>query len=334
MAIEIDRYIAPSVHAADPPQYGIRPNSWDDYIGQDVVKEQMRVFIYSARLRQVVLDHVLVYGPPGLGKTTMAGIIAHEMGAHFKQSSGPILERPGDLAAILTNLSHGDVLFIDEIHRLPVSVEEILYPALEDFQLDLMVGEGSSARSLKIDLPRFTLVGATTRAGLLSAPLRDRFGIAQRLDLYDIVSLSRILHRANAILGEADLTQEASVAIAMRARGTPRIANRLLRRVRDYAFHQGTMGISSDLAEYAMDAMHIDKLGLDELDRRFLHILHHHFHGGPTGIESLAATLGEDRGTLEDMVEPYLIQVGLLVRTPRGRLMTDKALEHLALSRK
>jgi len=335
MAIEVDRLIAPVVHTDDIPQSNtLRPRSWQEYIGQDIVKEQMQVFIYSARMRQMVLDHVLIYGPPGLGKTTMASIIAHEMGAHFKQTSGPILERAGDLAAILTNLSHGDVLFIDEIHRIPVTVEEILYPALEDFELDLMVGEGSSARSLKIDLPRFTLVGATTRAGLLSAPLRDRFGITQRLELYTVESLCHILRRANGIMGDIDLSDDAACAIAQRSRGTPRIANRLLRRVQDYAFHQGGQHISGALAAYALDAMHIDKLGLDELDRRYLHLLYHHFHTGPAGIESMSATLGEDRGTLEDMVEPYLIQAGLIIRTPRGRIMTDQALHHLQLAPK
>lgn len=327
MAIEVDRFVAPVVIAEDV--VGIRPRSLDEYIGQESVKAQMRIFIQSARMRNATLDHVLVYGPPGLGKTTLASIIANEMGAQFKQTSGPILERPGDLAAILTNLSEGDVLFIDEIHRLPVSVEEILYPALEDFQLDLLVGEGSSARSLKIDLPRFTMVGATTRAGLLSSPLRDRFGITQRLDMYDSKSLCRIIERSNNIMEGLGIHNEAASAIALRSRGTPRIANRLLRRVRDYAFCQSEITLTKALAEYAMDAMAIDRLGLDDLDRRFLTLLHRHFQGGPVGIESISATLGEDRGTLEDMVEPFLIQAGLLLRTPRGRQMTDKASLHL-----
>lgn len=327
MAIEVDRWVTPMILPEDTA--GIRPKRLDDYIGQESVKAQMRIFIQSARLRGVSLDHVLVYGPPGLGKTTLATIIANEMGAQFKQTSGPVLERAGDLAAILTNLSAGDVLFIDEIHRLPVTVEEILYPALEDFQLDLMVGEGTGARSLKIDLPRFTLVGATTRAGLLSAPLRDRFGITQRLDLYDVASLCQIIERSNGILGDLEMGADAARAIAQRARGTPRIANRLLRRVRDYAICHGVEGMSQSLAEHALDAMDIDRLGLDDLDRRFLSLLHRHFQGGPVGIEALAATLGEDRGTLEDMVEPFLIQAGLLLRTPRGRQLTETAIAHL-----
>lgn len=327
MAIEIDRWVSPVLITEDV--VGIRPRSLDEYIGQETVKAQMRIFIQSAKLRNATLDHVLVYGPPGLGKTTLASIIAHELGSQFKQTSGPILERPGDLAAILTNLSEGDVLFIDEIHRLPVSVEEILYPALEDFQLDLMVGEGPSARSLKIDLPRFTMVGATTRAGLLSSPLRDRFGITQRLDLYDVASLCRIIERSNKIMAGLTIHHDAAVAIGMRSRGTPRIANRLLRRVRDYAICQDEQLITKDISEHALDSMEIDRLGLDDLDRRFLMLLHRHFQGGPAGIESISATLGEDRGTLEDMVEPFLIQAGLLLRTPRGRQITDKACHHL-----
>lgn len=332
MSIDIDRLVSPMPMAHELPLPGIRPHTLDDYIGQEALKERLKIFIRSARMRNSALDHVLLYGPPGLGKTTMANIIAHEMGSHFKQTSGPILEKPGDLAAILTNLGEKDVLFIDEIHRMPVGVEEILYPALEDFQLDLMVGEGRSARSLKIDLPAFTLVGATTRAGLLSAPLRDRFGISQRLDLYDRSALSAIITRSNSILGSMDIEAEAALSIAHRARGTPRIANRLLRRVRDYAFACQAEKLSCELAEYAMDAMEIDRLGLDELDRRLLLLLHERFQGGPTGIEALAATLGEDRGTLEEMVEPYLIQAGLWVRTPRGRQLTEKALLHLQLT--
>lgn len=327
MSIEIDRLTTPYKTAED--LNNVRPKYLNEYIGQETVKSQMRIFIQSAQLRQSNLDHVLVYGPPGLGKTTLANIIANEMKSQFKQSSGPILERPGDLAAILTNLSEGDVLFIDEIHRLPISVEEILYPALEDFQLDLLVGEGSSARSIKIDLPKFTLVGATTRAGLLSSPLRDRFGITQRLDLYDEESLSNIIIRSNHIMKYIGIEEDAALAIGQRARGTPRIANRLLRRVRDYAICQNKKLLTRYIAEHALDSMEIDKLGLDDLDRRFLKLLQLHFQGGPAGIESIASTLGEDKGTLEDMVEPFLIQAGLIIRTPRGRMLTEKAHLHL-----
>ncbi len=309
----------------------IRPKRLQDYIGQTTVRQQMEIFINAAISRTEALDHVLIFGPPGLGKTTLAHIIANEMGAGFKHTSGPVIDKAGDLAALLTNLEPNDVLFIDEIHRLNPMIEEVLYPAMEDYQLDIMIGEGPAARSIKLDLPPFTLVGATTRAGLLTSPLRDRFGIIQRLEFYNFKELTQIVVRSAHILR---LTIEASGAeeIARRSRGTPRIANRLLRRVRDYAQVKANGLITQPVAKEALDMLQVDKLGFDALDRKFLQALIEKFQGGPVGIESLAAALGEDRGTLEDVLEPYLIQEGYILRTPRGRIATPITYEHFGLT--
>jgi len=326
-----DRLIGPAPEPADKAlDRAIRPRRLTDYIGQPLVCEQLAIFVQAARGRRDVLDHILIFGPPGLGKTTLARIVAHEMQVGLRQTSGPVLERPGDLAALLTNLEPGDVLFVDEIHRLSPVVEEVLYPAMEDFQLDIMIGEGPAARSIKLDLPPFTLVGATTRAGLLTSPLRDRFGIVQRLEYYAPEDLARIVQRSAAILG---IETEAAGAweIARRSRGTPRIANRLLRRVRDYAEVRAAGRITAAVADEALSLLKVDALGFDHMDRRLLAAVIEKFDGGPVGIESLAAAIGEERGTIEDVLEPFLIQQGFLMRTPRGRMATRLAYAHFGL---
>ncbi|UQB41465.1 Holliday junction branch migration DNA helicase RuvB [Thiomicrospira microaerophila] len=308
----------------------IRPQFMQDYIGQVAVREQLSMFIDAAKMRREHLDHVLLYGPPGLGKTTLANIVAQEMGATLRQTSGPVLDKPGDLAAILTRLEPNDVLFVDEIHRLSPIVEEILYPAMEDFQIDIVIGDGPAAHSVKIDVPPFTLVGATTRAGLLTSPLRDRFGIVQRLEFYTIEELTKIVTRSANILGIS--TDELGAReVAKRSRGTPRIANRLLRRVRDYAQVEGRGIIDQQIAMAALNLLDVDPLGLDKMDRRLLSVMISHYDGGPVGIDSMAAAVGEERGTIEDVLEPFLVQQGFLIRTPRGRVATKHAYHHLGI---
>jgi Holliday junction DNA helicase RuvB len=331
-AIEHDR-ISSAIPAEEDRAFdrAIRPKTLSDYVGQAKVKEQMDIFMTAARNRAEALDHLLIFGPPGLGKTTLAHIVANEMQVNLRQTSGPVLERPGDLAAILTNLEPNDVLFVDEIHRLSPVVEEVLYPAMEDFQLDIMIGEGPAARSIKLDLPTFTLVGATTRAGLLTSPLRDRFGIVQRLEFYSTGELEQIAARSAGILN-LPLDADGGRQIADRARGTPRIVNRLLRRVRDFAQVQADGVVTEAVAVSAMDMLDVDPNGFDAMDRRLLQTIIEKFDGGPVGIESLAAALGEERGTIEDVIEPYLIQQGFMMRTARGRVATRNSYLHFGLS--
>ncbi len=328
--IESDRLISAADKDDNTIDNAIRPKRLVDYIGQPAVHEQLSIFLAAARKRNEALDHVFIFGPPGLGKTTLAHIIAYEMGSNLRQTSGPVLEKAGDLAALLTNLEPHDVLFIDEIHRLSPAIEEILYPAMEDYQLDIMIGEGPSARSIKLDLPPFTLVAATTRAGLLTSPLRDRFGIVHRLEFYDIDALTKIIRRTASIF-DLEIDDEGCHEIARRSRGTPRIANRLLRRIRDYAQIKAEGRVDKAVAQCALDLLEVDQYGFDMLDRKLLLTLIEKFDGGPVGVDSLAAAMSEDRGTIEDVLEPYLMQQGFIMRTPRGRMATKTAYLHFGL---
>ena len=326
-----DRMVAPEMAEKDHAEVSLRPLSLDDFVGQDQMRENLRVFIKAARSRGEALDHVLFHGPPGLGKTTLAHIVSRELGVGFRATSGPVIAKAGDLAAILTNLQPRDVLFIDEIHRLSPAVEEILYPAMEDFQLDLIIGEGPAARSVRIDLPPFTLIGATTRSGLITNPLRERFGIPMRVVFYAPEELEKIVRRGAGLLN-LDLTDDGSIEISKRSRGTPRVAGRLLRRVRDFATVDGTATVNAAAADKALNRLEVDHCGLDAMDRRYLHCIADHYGGGPVGVETLAAALSEQRDTIEEVIEPYLIQQGLLLRTPRGRALAAQAYTHLGLT--
>lgn len=319
-----------NIDAENDYEYSLRPRTIDEYVGQQKVKENLDVFIQAAKERREALDHVLLYGPPGLGKTTLATIIANEMGVNIRVTSGPAIEKQGDLAALLTNLSEHDILFIDEIHRMSRSIEEVLYPAMEDYALDIIVGQGPSARSIRIDLPKFTLIGATTRAGLLSAPLRDRFGVISRLELYSTEELAQIVGRSAGILG-AQIYEDGMLEIASRSRGTPRIANRLLKRVRDYAQVKANGIITKEVADAALNMLEVDKIGLDKIDKNMMLSIIKAFGGGPVGLDTLAATIGEDPGTIEDVYEPYLLQQGFINRTPRGRMATKVAYDYFGI---